>query len=440
LYSQHYNLHPRTKALLKNLTSIELFSAKRVIPEKTIDIELEYNIQVFLNTEANILIYNDITISSLPLQIGDILILKGQQRKFENGKYKVRTIDYEKNVTTFVKLDKIEFDKVKDENDPRYVCVTDKNIKIKKLCESDYDILGNKKSSKDYWDRPCDINKECPFFQKNKNYKNYRGGCIDGYCEMPLGVKRLGFRNYEGKPFCHGCDDKNNPKCCNEQKNPDYAFVLDDYERLPEYREEFVETINDNNFINQNYNKSPNPNAFYNELDNEQFQKILNKLTNKKFHPNEEPVNFKIFLSDIINNITEFRNDQIVVYDVDIQSKVFSENDTKASYTIFFTIYREGKSNGKRLVIEMTQYIKDGDFLVETIKVNGIITPNEIKDLTGQPDGFDTDTPLFSSSLNFESIKDDKMFKNDDKIKEYICDKYKNYKKEYNIDIDCNKI
>ena len=27
------------------------------------------------------------------------------------------------------------------------------------------------------WDRPCKNNSECPFYKKNKNYKNSRGGC-----------------------------------------------------------------------------------------------------------------------------------------------------------------------------------------------------------------------------------------------------------------------
>ena len=78
------------------------------------------------------------------------------------------------------------------------------------------------------------VNEDCPFFKKNKNYENERGGCIKGYCELPLGMKLSGFRKYDEnlKPICNNC--KNNTVfCCDEQKNkkkypelksPDYLF------------------------------------------------------------------------------------------------------------------------------------------------------------------------------------------------------------------------
>ena len=39
------------------------------------------------------------------------------------------------------------------------------------------------------WDKPCNNNNECPFYKKNKNYINNRGGCVNGYCEMPKNIK-----------------------------------------------------------------------------------------------------------------------------------------------------------------------------------------------------------------------------------------------------------
>jgi hypothetical protein len=82
------------------------------------------------------------------------------------------------------------------------------------------------------WDRPCVKNEECPFFQANRTYRNYRGGCIDGSCEMPLGVQRIAFRGHGTKDaaICHGCPI-GNPLCCAEQVRPDYAFPLDYFER-----------------------------------------------------------------------------------------------------------------------------------------------------------------------------------------------------------------
>ena len=89
-------------------------------------------------------------------------------------------------------------------------------------------------------------NTDCPFYESNKNYPNKFGGCrSDGYCQMPLNIKPLGYTGYyeEQKPMCYNC--KNDAwfptsrlaTCCDEQKNnpkkypflkgPDYAFIND---------------------------------------------------------------------------------------------------------------------------------------------------------------------------------------------------------------------
>ena len=48
------------------------------------------------------------------------------------------------------------------------------------------------------WDRRCVIDSECPFFAEYGN--KYRGGCENGYCMMPTGVQRVGYRKYiQGK-------------------------------------------------------------------------------------------------------------------------------------------------------------------------------------------------------------------------------------------------
>jgi hypothetical protein len=93
------------------------------------------------------------------------------------------------------------------------------------------------------WDKPCNNNSECPFYKKNKNYDNSRGGCINGYCEMPLNIERVGYKVYlkKNKPFCHNCNKKGCLgeecfECCEEQedrkkypnlKSPDYIFSND---------------------------------------------------------------------------------------------------------------------------------------------------------------------------------------------------------------------
>jgi hypothetical protein len=97
------------------------------------------------------------------------------------------------------------------------------------------------------WDRPCNNNNECPFYKKNKNYENERGGCKKGFCEMPINTKTLSYRYYDKnvKPFCYNCEKEgclgdNCYNCCDEQedrdkypnlKSSDYIFKNDYRER-----------------------------------------------------------------------------------------------------------------------------------------------------------------------------------------------------------------
>ena len=98
------------------------------------------------------------------------------------------------------------------------------------------------------WDEPCSKNEECPFYKANKNYDNQFGGCINGQCQLPVGVDKVGYRHWNKltQPYCHQCDlvsDKTNTsisdkQCCNQQKeaieaesislkSPDYMFEND---------------------------------------------------------------------------------------------------------------------------------------------------------------------------------------------------------------------
>lgn len=76
------------------------------------------------------------------------------------------------------------------------------------------------------WDKPCNNNDECPFYKKNKNYENERGGCNKGFCEMPINTKVLSYRYYDQtvKQFCYNCEKEgclgdNCYNCCEEQEN-----------------------------------------------------------------------------------------------------------------------------------------------------------------------------------------------------------------------------
>ena len=98
------------------------------------------------------------------------------------------------------------------------------------------------------YDSPCIYDQDCPFYKKNSNYPNTRGGCKNGYCEMPINIKLIGYKEYldSVKPFCYNCKKKKCNglecnMCCEEQYNkklypnldgPDFAFDNDFDERI----------------------------------------------------------------------------------------------------------------------------------------------------------------------------------------------------------------
>lgn len=90
------------------------------------------------------------------------------------------------------------------------------------------------------WDRPVKDSHECPYYLSNKNYTNSRGGVKFGYCETPRNTQLKGFRftdnSPENKPLCYNCKTDligqgTLGKCCDKQRNPDYAFPGDRNDR-----------------------------------------------------------------------------------------------------------------------------------------------------------------------------------------------------------------
>lgn len=120
--------------------------------------------------------------------------------------------------------------------DLRWQCFGNTQNRTQKECESTVDIKGDKRTP-GVWDKPCIADTDCPFYKKNKNYPNSRGGCNDGFCEMPINVKRLGFTRVDKntQPLCHGCKSLKDKNCCKKKGNmvtPDYAFLDDRNERI----------------------------------------------------------------------------------------------------------------------------------------------------------------------------------------------------------------
>lgn len=119
-------------------------------------------------------------------------------------------------------------------NDIGYNCEgKDSNLyKTKQLCTSKYGFYDLKKPNEAIiWDKHCKYNYECPYYKANTNYTNNRGGCLPNReCEFPLGIKKLGYTQYDdteiNSPFCYGCNGSD-INCCKKQKNPDYIFSND---------------------------------------------------------------------------------------------------------------------------------------------------------------------------------------------------------------------
>lgn len=140
----------------------------------------------------------------------------------------------ETRVLLEIEVDEEEREEEEEGGDVRFgggghhICVEDMRVQSRAHCEAEGLT----------WDRPCRTDEECPYFQANRRYRNYRGGCSDGgYCEMPVGVNVRGFRVPEPSPApaCHGCDPWDF-RCCEKQEReeedgPDFAFVDDFIQR-----------------------------------------------------------------------------------------------------------------------------------------------------------------------------------------------------------------
>ena len=106
--------------------------------------------------------------------------------------------------------------------DNKYHCYGDIQNLNKQLCNMPYDLFGNIKKKETIWDKPCEKNEDCPFYGKNKHHQIDRGKCVDKYCELPVGVRRISYRKYDdvdsvNKPFCHNTDE------CSDDS--DYIFA-----------------------------------------------------------------------------------------------------------------------------------------------------------------------------------------------------------------------
>ena len=201
-----------------------------------------YNIKYFIK---NIVIIGINLKDKINFQ--DLLNNKKSEYEIINYENKNENIVSSKKIKDFLDDDKNVRNMIKDNN--RGHCFL-KNASDKMLCEScDENGLG-------VWDKSCVYNEDCPYYKRNRNYPNSRGGCINGYCEMPINLKRVGYKKYFindlSKIICYNCKNENCVglncnKCCEEQKDkskypnlegPDYAFEKDYNDRI-KYNKDF---------------------------------------------------------------------------------------------------------------------------------------------------------------------------------------------------------
>jgi len=115
-------------------------------------------------------------------------------------------------------------------NSREYGCYGNSVVNNKFECDSMYNIDGTGKDYYTIWDKKCDIDSECPFY----NAELSKGGCLEGgFCELPIGVKRTGFMKYNddglNSALCYNCEDTTDHNCCknNGVTLNDYAYPND---------------------------------------------------------------------------------------------------------------------------------------------------------------------------------------------------------------------
>ena len=136
-----------------------------------------------------------------------------------------------------------------------YGCYGNNEIKNKFECDSYYKIDGTPKQYYSLWDKRCETDSECPYYKSNSNYINNRGGCIkSGFCEFPVGVKRLGFTKYTdvnlNAPLCYNCKDDDNG---GDIKKPDYVFENDFEDRKKNNLNTIISLLDYRSFENNEY-------------------------------------------------------------------------------------------------------------------------------------------------------------------------------------------
>jgi hypothetical protein len=155
-------------------------------------------------------IKSDNIVADIPLKVGtDVVLLppKGQNNVIA---LRGSIAEITETVTriSIAPQREAQFSQNEKTRSDKFTCFENNTIKNRKECEEKSGV----------WDRPCEDDSECPFYLINND--EHTGGCVSGYCQMPLGMRRASYRKYfwdeTSYPFCIGCENITPPNkaCC----------------------------------------------------------------------------------------------------------------------------------------------------------------------------------------------------------------------------------
>lgn len=231
----------------------------KYIEDKLLKYNIKDNLEQFIfkmrvyrdNKQTHFIVHFDILFDNYNIKyyINDLIVLGTDIESnilfSKLNKNKFGLLDKFSNKTTKSDLNKFLEEKKKKEiyEYDRHYCFY-KNAKNKNECIS----VSKNDNTIGIYDSPCLYDEDCPFYKKNNNYPNKRGGCKKGYCEMPVNINLLGYKEYldSNKALCYNCKKDNCSgiecnMCCEEQKDsekypnlngPDYAYANDFNERI----------------------------------------------------------------------------------------------------------------------------------------------------------------------------------------------------------------
>ena len=205
------------------------------------------------NKQTHFIVYFDILFDNYNIKyyINDLIILGTDiEENIYFSKFKKNHFGLSDNFESDITVNPLEINKFIKSNKKKKIYEYDRNYCFYKDAKNKNECISVTKNNNTIgiYDSPCLYNEDCPFYKKNNNYPNKIGGCKKGYCDMPVNINLLGYKEYldSNKALCYNCKKQECSgiecnMCCEEQKDsekypnlngPDYAFSNDFNERI----------------------------------------------------------------------------------------------------------------------------------------------------------------------------------------------------------------